>query len=91
MSRPVKTEPDGTSPRPRGRPAGRTTADGVIADRDKLLAAAEQLIRSAGPTVSLEAIARAAAGPRRRAVGRCFLAASHDLNLPRAIKLPRVD
>lgn len=60
MSRPVKTEPDGTSPRPRGRPAGRTTADGVIANRDKLLLAAEQLIRSAGPTVSLEAIARAA-------------------------------
>ena len=46
--------------RPRGRPAGRTTADGVIANRETLLAAAETLIRREGPTVSLEAIARAA-------------------------------
>lgn len=45
------------STRPRGRPAGRTTADGVIADRDVLLTAAEQLIRENGPTVSLQAIA----------------------------------
>ena len=40
-----------------GRPAGRTTADGLIADREKLLAAAEKLIREKGPSVSLEAIA----------------------------------
>jgi len=45
------------SARPRGRPAGRTTADGVIADRGMLLAAAEKLIRERGPTVSLQAIA----------------------------------
>ncbi len=44
-------------PRPRGRPAGRTTADGVIADRARLLTAAETLIRANGPAVSLEAIA----------------------------------
>ncbi|MEQ8861673.1 MAG: TetR/AcrR family transcriptional regulator [Pseudomonadales bacterium] len=48
------------APRPRGRPAGRTTADGVIADRSTLLAAAEKLIRERGPTVSLEAIANEA-------------------------------
>lgn len=49
-----------SSPRPRGRPAGRTTADGVIADRGMLVAAAEKLIREKGPTVSLQAIAIAA-------------------------------
>ncbi len=43
--------------RPRGRPPGRTTADGVIADRNQLLTAAETLIRAKGPTVSLQAIA----------------------------------
>ncbi len=40
-----------------GRPAGRTAADGVIADREALLAAAEQLIHDRGPNVSLQAIA----------------------------------
>jgi AcrR family transcriptional regulator len=48
------------SPKPRrrpGRPAGRTTADGVIADRELLLRAAEKLIGDKGPKVSLEAIA----------------------------------
>ncbi|MDA1073770.1 MAG: TetR/AcrR family transcriptional regulator [Proteobacteria bacterium] len=50
-----RTHPN-TSRRP-GRPAGRTTTDGVIADRDTLLTAAEQLIRQKGPEVSLEAIA----------------------------------
>lgn len=49
------TAPD--TPRRRGRPAGRTAADGVIANREILLAAAEKLIRERGPTVSLEAIA----------------------------------
>lgn len=49
-----------TPPRPRGRPAGRTTADGVIANRDMLLTTAEKLIREEGPTVSLQAIAIAA-------------------------------
>lgn len=44
-------------PRRRGRPAGRTAADGVIADREILLAAAEKLIRGKGPSVSLQAIA----------------------------------
>jgi AcrR family transcriptional regulator len=48
------------SPRGPGRPAGRTTADGVIADRETLLGAAERLIRRKGPDVSLEAIATAA-------------------------------
>lgn len=48
------------SPRRRGRPAGRTTADGVIADRSKLLTAAEKLIRETGPAVSLQAIAKKA-------------------------------
>ncbi len=48
---------DASMPRRRGRPAGRTTADGVIADRTRLLAAAEKLIREKGPTVSLQAIA----------------------------------
>ena len=46
-----------SAPRPRGRPAGRTTADGVIADREVLLNAAETLIREQGPAVSLQAIA----------------------------------
>ena len=57
MSR--STAESGTSRR-RGRPAGRTTADGVIADRNTLLLAAEQLIRDQGPAVSLQAIAKAA-------------------------------
>lgn len=40
-----------------GRPAGRTSADGVIADREKLLTAAEKLIHNKGPGTSLAAIA----------------------------------
>ena len=44
-------------PRKRGRPAGRSSDDGVIADRETLLAAAERLIRKRGPGVSLDAIA----------------------------------
>ncbi len=47
-------------PRGPGRPAGRTATDGVIADRETLLAAAERLIRAQGPGVSLDAIATAA-------------------------------
>lgn len=43
--------------RPPGRPAGRTLRDGVLADRETLLTAAERLIREAGTGVSLEAIA----------------------------------
>jgi AcrR family transcriptional regulator len=43
--------------RKRGRPAGRSSDDGVIADRETLLAAAERLIRRRGPGVSLDAIA----------------------------------
>jgi AcrR family transcriptional regulator len=46
-----------TTRRRPGRPAGRTLADGVIVDREKLLAAAEKLICDKGPGVSLEAIA----------------------------------
>ena len=46
-----------TAPRRRGRPRGRTAADGVIADRNRLLEAAEELLRADGPTVSLQAIA----------------------------------
>ena len=53
----VSRKPSTPAPRPRGRPAGRTTAQGVIADRDKLLQAAETLIRRNGPSVSLAAIA----------------------------------
>jgi AcrR family transcriptional regulator len=45
------------TPRRPGRPAGRTAADGVIAGREVLLAAAEKLIRDQGPSTSLEAIA----------------------------------
>ncbi len=48
------------STRSRGRPAGRTFAHGVIANRDTLLDAAEQLIFEQGPGVSLKAIATAA-------------------------------
>ena len=40
-----------------GRPAGRSNVDGLIADRETLLAAAERLIRKRGPGVSLDAIA----------------------------------
>lgn len=46
-----------TAPRARGRPAGRTSADGVIADREQLLAAAEKRIRADGPNLSLQSIA----------------------------------
>jgi AcrR family transcriptional regulator len=53
----VSRKPSTPAPRPRGRPAGRTTAQGVIADREKLLQAAEKLIRRNGPSVSLAAIA----------------------------------
>jgi AcrR family transcriptional regulator len=40
-----------------GRPAGRSVDDGVLADRDALLDAAERLIRAKGPAVTLDAIA----------------------------------
>ncbi len=46
--------------RRRGRPAGRSTADGVIADRNHLLDAAEKLISKEGPEISLAAIAKEA-------------------------------
>jgi AcrR family transcriptional regulator len=49
--------PSANTPRRPGRPAGRTTADGVIAGREILLTAAEKLIREKGPSTSLEAIA----------------------------------
>lgn len=52
-----RRSPRSRSPRPRGRPAGRTAADGVVADREALLTAAERLIREQGPGVSLQAIA----------------------------------
>ncbi len=45
------------TPRRPGRPAGRTSNDGVIADREALLDAAERLIRKRGPQVSLDSIA----------------------------------
>jgi AcrR family transcriptional regulator len=48
---------NGAKPRRPGRPAGRTHADGVIADRTTLLEAAERLITREGPAVSLDAIA----------------------------------
>jgi len=50
-------QPRPTAPRRPGRPAGRTVVNGVIADRESLLAAAERLIRNQGPGVSLDAIA----------------------------------
>lgn len=40
-----------------GRPAGRTVDDGVLADREALLAAAERLLRARGPAVTLDAVA----------------------------------
>lgn len=43
-----------------GRPAGRSRRDGVLADRETLLAAAERLVRREGPEVSLDAIANEA-------------------------------
>jgi len=43
-----------------GRPAGRKASDGVIADRETLLAAAERVIREQGPAVSLDTIAAGA-------------------------------
>lgn len=43
-----------------GRPAGRSTHDGVLADRDALLDAAERVVRAEGPAVTLDAIAAAA-------------------------------
>ncbi len=43
-----------------GRPAGRSAHDGVLADRDALLTAAERIIRVEGPAVTLDAIAAAA-------------------------------
>lgn len=55
-----RTRAQSGASRRRGRPAGRTTADGVIADRNVLLGAAEQLIREQGPAVSLQSIATAA-------------------------------
>lgn len=54
------SNPRNSKPRARGRPPGRTSADGVIADRGMLLATAETLIRAQGPTTSLQAIAVAA-------------------------------
>jgi AcrR family transcriptional regulator len=60
MSRSRTANTPAAKPRRRGRPAGRSTADGVIADRETLLSAAEKLIRQEGPAVSLQAIANAA-------------------------------
>lgn len=53
----TSNRPRPTASRRPGRPAGRTAADGPLADRDALLAAAERLIRNRGPEVSLRAIA----------------------------------
>lgn len=55
-ARPSRRQQPTQSRRP-GRPAGRTSGDGVIANRDTLLGAAERLIRKRGPDVSLDAIA----------------------------------
>jgi AcrR family transcriptional regulator len=61
MSTPKPAQRTRTAPpRGPGRPAGRRATDGVIADRETLLAAAERLIRAQGPGVSLDAIATAA-------------------------------
>jgi len=55
---PPSKQPPATGARRRpGRPAGRSAADGVLADRGRLLEAAERLIRAEGPGVTLEAIA----------------------------------
>lgn len=45
------------SRRRRGRPRGRTAADGVLVNREQLLKAAEERIREGGASVSLESIA----------------------------------
>lgn len=55
-SRPTR-RPKRFAARGPGRPAGRTARDGVLADRDTLLAAAERLIRRRGPSVTLDEIA----------------------------------
>ncbi len=57
---PIRSPSSSARPRRPGRPAGRTRADGVIADRETLLTAAEHLIREQGPQVSLDAMAAAA-------------------------------
>ena len=56
----TSSKPQQAPTRPRGRPAGRTSADGVIANSTALLTTAEALIRASGPTVSLQAIAEQA-------------------------------
>jgi AcrR family transcriptional regulator len=55
----LKTPPKGRRAVPRGpgRPAGRSADDGVLANRDALLDAAERVIRAKGPAVTLDAIA----------------------------------
>jgi AcrR family transcriptional regulator len=57
MARTTRTTGHHAVRRGPGRPAGRTTDDGVVANRDALLDAAERLIRTQGPTVTLDAIA----------------------------------
>lgn len=47
----------GTSRRGPGRPSGRSSIDGVLADREVLLAAAERRIRAHGPATTLDDIA----------------------------------
>lgn len=53
----ASSQPTSKRARRRGRPAGRRHSDGVLADRETLLTAAETLIRRDGPGVTLDAIA----------------------------------
>jgi AcrR family transcriptional regulator len=57
MARMTRASGRGAVPRGPGRPAGRSADDGVLADRDALLDAAERLIRARGTKVTLDAIA----------------------------------
>jgi AcrR family transcriptional regulator len=58
MQRPATRAPKRTAGRRGpGRPAGRSVHDGLLADREALLSAAERLIRAKGPMVTLDAIA----------------------------------
>jgi AcrR family transcriptional regulator len=58
MRRPkLSRRPQHRAPRGPGRPAGRSIRDGVLADREALLDAAERLIGREGPGVTLGAIA----------------------------------
>ena len=57
MQRPAAATKRNPVRRGPGRPPGRSAHDGLLADREALLDAAERLIRAHGPAVTLDAIA----------------------------------